>query len=439
MRERYTAFWFRRDLRLDDNAGLFQALTAGRPVIPVFIFDTEILGSLPQQDARVEFIHDTLSELQTQLAAFGSTLVVKHGSPTQIWPQLLLDHPIEAVYTNHDYEPYARLRDGEMAAMLQTQGVSFHTFQDQVIFEKTSILTQQGKAYTVFSPYARNWKAKLSADLLRANPTEAHFGSFWKSSPLALPSLESMGFARTGIFFPPRIPDKEIIKVYDQQRDFPGIEGTSRIGLHLRFGTMSIRKLVRVAQALNEIYLNELIWREFYMQILWNFPHVAGSAFRPEYEAVKWREDEAAFAAWCAGRTGYPLVDAGMRQLNETGFMHNRVRMVTASFLSKHLLLDWRKGEAYFAEKLLDFELSSNNGGWQWAAGSGTDAAPYFRIFNPESQMKKFDPQAKYVRRWVPEYGTPAYAKPIVEHKMARDRCLEAYQVALKGVTGSKA
>ncbi|MDP5172572.1 MAG: DNA photolyase family protein [Bacteroidia bacterium] len=433
MNQEYTAFWFRRDLRLDDNAGLFHALTAGKPVIPVFIFDQHILDDLPSRDARVEFIRHALEELQAQLTKIGSTLVVKYGKPENIWAELVGQYSIQGVYTNHDYEPYARERDEHLAEMLREKGVAFHTFQDQVIFEKDSILTQQGKPYTVFTPFSRTWKSTLTPEMLAPFETEKHFSEFWKSEAQQIPSLASMGFSVSGLSFPPRIPDKEIIKVYDEQRNFPAVEGTTRTGIHLRFGTLSIRKLVRVAKALNETYLNELIWREFYMQILWNFPHVVNNAFRPEYDAIEWRESEEDFRAWCEGRTGYPLVDAGMRQLNETGFMHNRVRMVTASFLTKHLLIDWRKGEAYFAQKLLDFELASNNGGWQWAAGSGTDAAPYFRIFNPESQLKKFDAQGKYVRRWVPEFGTPAYAREIVEHKFARDRCLEVYKAGLAG------
>lgn len=426
-----SAFWFRRDLRLDDNVGLFHALTSGHPVLPVFIFDKHILDELPAQDGRVEFIRDALETIQKELSEMGSTLVVKYGHPEQIWPELIEEFGITSVYTNHDYEPYATKRDQEIGKLLASRGAGFHTFRDQVIFEKTEILTQAGKPYTVFTPFSRNWRATLTPDRLADVGTEAHFAQFWKHAPIDIPSLASMGFEPSGLSFPPRIPDKEIIKVYDEKRNFPAEEGTTRVGVHLRFGTMSIRKLTRVAQRLNDTYLNELIWREFYMQILWNFPHVVTQPFRSQYEAVKWVNNEADFEAWKAGKTGYPMVDAGMRQLNETGYMHNRVRMVVASFLTKHLLIDWRWGEGYFAEKLLDFELSSNNGGWQWASGSGTDAAPYFRIFNPESQFKKFDPQEKYVREWVPEYNTSAYPEPIVDHKFARQRCLDAYKLAL--------
>lgn len=426
-----SAFWFRRDLRLDDNVGLFKALISGNSVIPVFIFDKHILEELPSKDGRVEFIRESLETIQTQLAEIGSTLVVKYGLPEAIWPELVEEYEITSVFTNHDYEPYATKRDLEIKEILASNGTDFQTFRDQVIFEKKEILTQAGKPYTVFTPFSRNWRATLTPDRLADVGTEAHFSQFWKHAPINIPTLDSMGFEPSGLSFPPRIPDKEIIKVYDEKRNFPAEEGTTRVGIHLRFGTLSIRKLARVAQRLNDTYLNELIWREFYMQILWNFPHVVTQPFRAQYEAVKWINNEADFEAWKAGKTGYPMVDAGMRQLNETGYMHNRVRMVVASFLTKHLLIDWRWGEGYFAEKLLDFELSSNNGGWQWASGSGTDAAPYFRIFNPESQFKKFDSSQKYVKEWVPEYGTSAYPEPIVDHKFARQRCLDAYKLAL--------
>lgn len=426
-----SAFWFRRDLRLDDNVGLFHALTSGNPVIPVFIFDKHILDELPTNDGRVEFIHNTLQGMQEELAALGSTLVVRYGHPETIWPDLIAEYKLSAVFTNHDYEPYATTRDDKMREICAAQGAVFHTYKDQVIFEKEEILSKSDKPYTVFTPYSRTWRASLTPAHLADVGTEQHFGQFWQHSPVEMPALASMGFEPSGLEFPPRIPDKEIIKVYDEKRNFPAQNGTTRIGVHLRFGTMSIRKLARVAQRLNDTYLNELIWREFYMQILWNFPHVVTRPFRPQYEAIKWVNNEADFEAWKKGETGYPMVDAGMRELNQTGYMHNRVRMVVASFLTKHLLIDWRWGEAYFAEKLLDFELSSNNGGWQWASGTGTDAAPYFRIFNPESQFKKFDPQGKYVRKWVPEYGTPAYPDPVVDHKFARQRCLDTYKLAL--------
>lgn len=425
------AFWLRRDLRLEDNRGLYEALIQGKPVIPVFIFDRQILDELPKDDARVTFIYQRIEALQNQLKALGSTLVVKYGDPQPVWEKLINEWKIEAVFTNHDYEPYAKDRDSRIEDFLKTRGVSFHTFKDQVIFEKEEILSQSNSPYTVFTPYSKTWKATLNEQGLKIYDTEKYFSNFFRQSSLSLPSLEEMGFSPSKLPFPDADPDRTIIEHYDEKRDFPAIEGTTRIGIHLRFGTISIRRLVNIARKLNETYLNELIWREFYMQILWNFPHVVDGPFRSQYAVIAWRNDETEFEKWKQGKTGYPLVDAGMRQLNQTGYMHNRVRMVVASFLSKHLLINWQWGEAYFAEKLLDFELASNNGGWQWAAGCGTDAAPYFRIFNPESQMKKFDPKGKYVRKWVPEFGTPTYPRPIVEHKFARERCLEVYKVAL--------
>ncbi len=427
----HNAFWFRRDLRLDDNAGLYHALTSDFPVVPVFIFDQHILDELPEKDARVEFIHQTLEGIQNQLGSLGSTLIVRYGKPEEIWPELIAQFDLKAVYTNHDYEPYASQRDEKIREMLAEKGVHFETHRDQVLFEKQEILTNGGKPYSVFTPYSKKWKSELSGGKLKSYDNESNFGRFFQHEVREIPTLKSMGFAATDISFPSADPDEEIIRHYGEKRDFPGIRGTSRMGVHLRFGTISIRKLARIANQLSETYLNELIWREFYMQILWNFPHVVDGPFRNEYAAIKWRNDEKEFEKWKQGQTGYPIVDAAMREIAETGYMHNRARMVVASFLTKHLLINWQWGETYFAEKLLDYELASNNGGWQWAAGCGTDAAPYFRIFNPESQMKKFDPELKYVRKWVPEYGTPAYPRPIVQHKMARERCLEAYKVAL--------
>ena len=437
MADAYAAFWFRRDLRLHDNAGLYHALTSGLPVIPVFIFDRDILDELPEKDARVAFIRQYIQHMQEQLTEQGSTMVVRYGHPKEIWPELLEEFPIQEVYTNTDYEPYAKARDGMIGEMLAERGVKFADYRDHVLFEKDEILTKQGKPYSVFTPYSRNWRETLTGGKLASYDTEGNFGQFWQHEALPVPTLEQMGFAPTDIPFPSRTPDEEIIKHYEEKRNFPAAEATSRLGVHLRFGTISIRDLAKTAKQLSDAYLNELIWREFYMQILWNFPHVATGPFREEYSAIQWRNDEAEFEKWKAGQTGYPIVDAAMREIAALGYMHNRSRMIVASFLTKHLLINWQWGEQYFAEKLLDFELSSNNGGWQWAAGCGTDAAPYFRIFNPESQMKKFDPELKYVRKWVPEYGTPGYPRPMVDHKMARQRCLDAYKLALKGEKSS--
>jgi deoxyribodipyrimidine photo-lyase len=441
-------FWFRRDLRLEDNAGLYHALKSVQPVLPLFIFDRNILDDLEdEQDARVSFLHQAIQELSHELEGQGSSILVRYGKPLEVWQSLLQEYDIQAVYANRDYEPYALERDGQTASLLGEHGISLHTFKDHVIFEQGEVLKQDGAPYTVFTPYSRRWREKLSSRLeaipneqgqeeqlsyyLKPYPTPHYFSHFCRISPLPIPSLESMGFEQSIIEIPPRSVSRGLIRNYDKTRDFPAIEGTSRLGIHFRFGTISIREKARGAQQLNETFLNELIWRDFYAMILAHFPHVATQAFRPQYDCIAWRNDEQEFQLWCQGRTGYPIVDAGMRQLNQTGYMHNRVRMIVASFLTKHLLIDWRWGEAYFAQKLLDFDLASNNGGWQWAAGSGTDAAPYFRIFNPASQQAKFDQDYRYVRQWVPEYGTPRYPQPMVDHKMARERCLKVYKEGL--------
>jgi deoxyribodipyrimidine photo-lyase len=423
-----TVFWFRRDLRLQDNAGLYHALKENNSVVPVFIFDTTILDKLEDQaDRRVEFIHQSLTLMQQQLTEVGSTLLVFHGDPVAIFKSL---HP-KAVYTNHDYEPYALRRDEQVRDILVKKGASFNTYKDQVIFEKEEVLKDDGKPYTVFTPYSRKWKAKLDAFYLKSYPTENYFSSFKKIKPIPLPSLPQLGFEVTGKQFPERVIKQAVVEHYDKQRNFPAIAGTTKLSVHLRFGTVSIRKLAQVANKKNETWLNELIWRDFYHMILWHFPHVETQAFKPAYDTIEWRNNEEEFNAWCAGKTGYPIVDAGMRELNETGFMHNRVRMIVASFLTKHLLIDWRWGEAYFAKKLLDFDLAANNGGWQWAAGSGCDAAPYFRVFNPALQTEKFDSELIYIKKWVPELGTDKYPKPLVDHSFARERVLSAYKEAL--------
>jgi deoxyribodipyrimidine photo-lyase len=441
-------FWFRRDLRLQDNAGLYHALRSNFPVLPLFIFDTTILDELEDPaDARVSFLYQCVQDLQAQLQALGSTLLVRYGTPTEVWAQLLQEFVVASAYTNHDYEPSAIQRDQQIEHLLQQQGIPFLSFKDQVIFEKREVAKADGNPYTVFTPYSRTWKNLLGSRMdkvkenglesplsfyLKPYPTEKYFDHLFQLAPQPIPALEAMGFQPSSIPIPANTVSRGLIKQYDKTRDYPYLLGTSRLGIHFRFGTISIREKARRAQELNETFLNELIWRDFYAQILANFPHVAKRSFRPEYDRIEWRNDEKEFERWCTGTTGYPIVDAGIRELNATGYMHNRVRMITASFLTKHLLIDWRWGEAYFAKKLLDFDLASNNGGWQWAAGSGTDAAPYFRVFSPAAQQEKFDPEYKYVRQWVPEYGTTAYPKPIVEHKMARERCLEVYKVALQ-------
>lgn len=432
--EKVNLFWFRRDLRLHDNAGLYQALQSGLPVIPIFIFDPKILDRLEEKnDRRVAFIHAALEEMQQQLAVVGSSLEVYHGTPAEVWDGLAEKYPISHVFTNHDYEPYAQERDDMVKQLLEAKGAQFQTFKDQVIFEQSEVVKDDGKPYTVFTPYSRKWKSALAVQPINNHPSELHLQHFFKQSPQPIPELASMGFQPNETPFPAKVVEEELLQHYQDRRNFPGIAGTSKLGVHLRFGTISIRQLAKQALAVSETFLNELIWRDFYHMILWHFPRVGRSkAFKPEYDGIEWRQDNGEFAAWCEGRTGYPIVDAGMRELNATGFMHNRVRMITASFLTKHLLLDWRLGEAYFAQKLLDFDLAANNGGWQWAAGSGCDAAPYFRIFNPRLQTEKFDKQLQYIRHWIPELDSFGYPKPIVDHEFARKRCLDVYGKALK-------
>jgi deoxyribodipyrimidine photo-lyase len=426
-------FWFRRDLRLEDNRALFHALQSDLPLLPIFIFDKDILNKLDNKaDARVQFIHDSLMEMQTKLNALGSSLQVLHSTPLEAFTALLKEYHIANVYCNTDYEPYARERDETVQKLLEKNNTSFISHKDHVIFEKEDITKDDGKPYTVFTPYSRKWKAALKEDDLRLLETEQYFNSFLPSTIKEIPSLQQMGFEKTTQVFPSKSVEAELVKKYAVQRDIPSIPGTSHLGLHLRFGTIGVRRLAKYSRNLSETFLNELIWRDFYHMILWHYPHVGkGKAFKPAYDFIQWRDDEAAYKNWCNGQTGYPIVDAGMRELNATGFMHNRVRMIVASFLCKHLLIDWRLGEAYFAQKLLDFDFAANNGGWQWAAGSGCDAAPYFRIFNPYLQTKKFDPELKYIQQWVPEFEAFTYPKPIVEHTFARDRCLQVYKEGL--------
>jgi len=434
MKQPISLFWFRRDLRIEDNAGLYHALKGEHPVLPIFIFDTEILGKLEDKaDARVTFIYETIESLKKEFERHGSSLLVLHDDPKSAWKKLLNDYNIKAVYTNHDYEPSAKKRDEVIAKLLPKEGIELQTFKDQVIFEKDEVTKDDGKPYTVYTPYMKKWYQKLKPFYLKSYPTTKYLKNLAKIEPLNMPTIKSLGFEKSGQKFPKK-EYKDVIPDYAQTRDFPAIKGTSHIGLHLRFGTVSIRKLATDANhAHNKTWLNELIWREFYMMVLDYFPHTAEHAFKPEYDRIKWLNDEKQFKAWCQGNTGFPLVDAGMRELNTTGYMHNRVRMVVASFLTKDLLIDWRWGEQYFANKLLDYEMASNVGGWQWAAGSGTDAAPYFRIFNPESQLKKFDPKMEYIKKWVPEYADfSKYPKPIVDHALARDRCLKVFKAALQ-------
>lgn len=420
--EKINIFWFRRDLRLDDNTGLAAALDSGLPVLPVFIFDQNITDDLKHDDQRITFIHGSLQKLNNELAEKGSSILVKTGSPHNALEEIVSLFNIGTVFFNKDYEPYAIKRDEEITGFLKKKGIETRSFKDQVIFEEKEVMKPDGSPYTVFTPYKNAWLVKYKYLALKMMQPS---GNYFTSS-YSFPSLEDIGFKASSIKIRPY--DLSVIRDYDKYRDFPAEEKTTLLGPHLRFGTVSLRKIVKKAAEENHVFLSELIWREFFMQILFNYPHVVTGNFRSKYDGITWRNNEAEFSRWSNGETGYPIVDAGMRQMNETGFMHNRVRMITAGFLCKHLLTAWWFGEAHFAEKLNDYELSSNNGNWQWAAGTGCDAAPYFRIFNPAAQQKKFDPENEYVRRWVPEFDKSTYPQPIVEHNFARERAIEAYR-----------
>lgn len=425
--------WLRRDLRLEDNAAAYHALRSSNPVLVVFIFDRSILDLLGNKaDTRLYFIHRELERIKKQLEKFHSSLMTFYGTPSEVWKNIIEQHDIEEVFANRDYEPYARQRDQQIYEFLQSKQIKFHGYKDQVIFEKDEIVKDDGKPYTIYTPYSRKWKSKLNSFYLKSYLSEKHLGNLMQNVSGHLHSLESLGFRKPDFEdYPSDQFDLKVISKYDLTRDFPAIAGTTRLSLHLRFGTISIRKLATQALQSNEKYLNELIWRDFYQMILYHFPHTVDHSFKPAYDRIQWDNNESLFSKWCEGKTGYPIVDAGMRELNATGFMHNRVRMIVASFLTKNLLIDWRWGERYFAEKLLDFDLASNVGGWQWAAGCGCDAAPYFRIFNPESQAEKFDPEKIYQRRWLPEFGTNVYPNPIVDIKSSRERCLRVFKQAL--------
>ena len=425
-------FWFRRDLRLDDNVGLYHAMKNETKLVPVFIFDSDILDRLPKEDPRVCFLHEQIEELNQQLAETNKKIHVYHGKPIDIFRKILSANAVHAVYTNRDYEPYATQRDAEIKALLSEKDIALSTYKDHVIFERDEVVKSDGTPYRVYTPYSRVWLDKFD----RQEHLKSHrIDDFEKLTTLAdhnNPTLTDIGFTTSKITAPQYDTSAEIIDQYEARRNTPAVAGTSKVGVHLRFGTLSIRKAVAKAlESSNQTFLKELIWREFFMQILWHFPHTENKSFKPQYDRIEWRNNPEEFKRWCDGETGYPFVDAGMRELNETGFMHNRVRMLVGSFLCKHLLIDWRLGEAYFAEKLLDYEMASNVGNWQWVAGCGVDAAPYFRIFNPTEQIKKFDKDHAYIKKWVPDYQTSSYPKQIVDHKMARERCLETYKSAL--------
>jgi deoxyribodipyrimidine photo-lyase len=431
MKTKLNLFWFRRDLRLIDNHGLYKALQSGLPVLPIFIFDTNILEKLEnKEDKRVDFIFQALEKLNEYLEKQGKSIQIFYGKPLEIYENLSQQYEIGNVFCNEDYEPYAIKRDQEIKDFLASKNINFYQFKDQVIFQKDEIVKADGKPYTVYTPYSRQWLLKFNDQNLEFFSSEKKLENLLNIEKQNI-TLENIGFKKTNYLFETPKINLEILEKYQETRDFPTHE-TSQMSTHLRFGTFSIRKLVKIANELKDkTYLKELIWREFFMQILWHFPKVIHHSFKEKYDKISWENNEELFQKWCEGTTGYPIVDAGMRELNETGLMHNRVRMVCASFLTKHLITDWRIGEAYFAEKLMDYDLSANNGNWQWSAGSGCDAAPYFRVFNPEEQQKKFDPKFIYIKKWVKEFGTSAYPKPIIEHKFARERALKRYKEGL--------
>ncbi|MEZ4797667.1 MAG: deoxyribodipyrimidine photo-lyase [Flavobacteriaceae bacterium] len=433
MKETLNIFWFRRDLRLHDNVGLYHALQSEHPVLPIFLFDKEILDSLPKDDARVIFIHKTLSEINDVLKnSYRSCLALFYDNPITVFENIVDNYHIKSVFTNHDYEPYAIKRDKNIKSFLETKNIEFKTYKDQVIFETIEIVKDDGTPYKVYTPYSKKWIETLQKNPIKNFNSEEYLSNLFKSTNHPFLSLDAIGFRASKQMIETYNATESLINHYEATRNFPAKEGTSKIGPHLRFGTVSIRKIVQKSlNSNNKTFLKELIWREFFMQILWHFPHTVTNSFKPQYDAIQWRNNKDEFRAWSEGKTGYPLVDAGMRELNTTGFMHNRVRMLVGSFLCKHLLIDWRLGEAYFAEKLHDYEMASNVGNWQWVAGCGVDAAPYFRIFNPTTQIEKFDKDHAYIKKWVPEYQELTYPQPIVEHKFARERCLKVYKEAI--------
>ena len=433
MKETINIFWFRRDLRLEDNVGLYHALNSKNSVLPIFIFDKDILRSLPKNDARITFIHKTLSDINDTLKEnFGSSIATFHNKPLDIFKQLVTNYHIDSVFTNHDYEPYAIKRDKDVKEFLNTKDIGFKSYKDQVIFETNEVVKDDGTPYKVYTPYSKKWIGTLNNKPIKSYNSKDILSNLVSYSNLPFLTLNEIGFKKSNQVIEPYDTSNSIINNYEATRNFPAKESTSKLGPHLRFGTVSVRKMVKKALINdNNTFLKELIWREFFMHILWHFPHTITKSFKPQYDAIQWRNNDNEFKAWCEGKTGYPLVDAGMRELNQTGFMHNRVRMLVGSFLCKHLLIDWRLGEAYFAEKLHDYEIASNVGNWQWVAGCGVDAAPYFRIFNPTTQIQKFDKNHTYIKKWVPEYHDLTYPQPIVEHKFARERCLKTYKRAL--------
>ncbi|MDA8951244.1 DNA photolyase family protein [Flavobacteriaceae bacterium] len=430
--DKISIFWFRRDLRLHDNKALFHALQSEEKILPIFIFDIDILEKIPKDDARISFIYSELKAMNKHLEAHETEIKMFYGNPKEVFKSLMKNYTIVKVFTNHDYEPYAIKRDLEIKEVVSTSKIDFQTYKDQVIFEKNEITKKDGKPYVVYTPYSKKWLEKYETNKPENYPSEDLLDRLYKKTKSETLTLSDIGFIETSIPIKNYIFNSRIINEYEETRNFPALDNTSKLGPHLRFGTVSVRQMVSRADAYeNKIFLKELIWREFFMQILWHFPETHKNSFKSKYDRIIWRNNEKEFKKWCEGNTGYPMVDAGMRQLNKTGFMHNRVRMLVGSFLCKHLLIDWRWGEAYFAEKLHDYEMSSNVGNWQWVAGTGVDASPYFRIFNPTSQIQKFDKELKYIKKWVPDFQEITYPSPMVEHKFARERCLKTYKDAL--------
>ena len=430
--DKISIFWFRRDLRLHDNKALFHALQSEEKILPIFIFDIDILKKIPKDDARISFIYSELKAMNTHLESFGTEIRMFHGNPKEVFRSLMKNYTIVKVFTNHDYEPYAIKRDLDIKKLVSSNQIDFQTYKDQVIFERNEITKKDGKPYVVYTPYSRKWLEKYETDKPENYPSEDLLDRLYKKTKSETLTLSDIGFIKTNIPIKNYIFNSRIINEYEETRNFPALDNTSKLGPHLRFGTVSVRQMVSRADAHeNKIFLKELIWREFFMQILWHFPETHKNSFKSKYDRIIWRNNKKEFQKWCEGNTGYPMVDAGMRQLNKTGFMHNRVRMLVGSFLCKHLLIDWRWGEAYFAEKLHDYEMSSNVGNWQWVAGTGVDASPYFRIFNPTSQIQKFDKELKYIQKWVPDFQEITYPSPMVDHKFARERCLKTYKDAL--------
>jgi len=423
-----TIHWFRRDLRIKDNTALFHALSQNNNVQCIFIFDENIINELPKNDHRISFIYDTLVNINYELNKYGTSIKIFKGDPIDVFKKIILDNEINSIYFNKDYEPYTINRDNSIEKLLSKQNIKVKSYKDHVIFEEKEITKDDNKPYTIYTPYSKKWLKKIHETKITEYNIIPFLNNFKKNKNLNIKSREELDFIKSDTLVYDFNSTDEIILSYEKTRNYPFIEGTSKVGPYLRFGLISIRTLVLKSINKDITYLKELIWRDFFSQILFNFPNVINSSFKNKYDNIKWENNEHFLNKWKNGETGYPIVDAGMRELNNTGFMHNRVRMITASFLCKHLLIDWRFGEAYFAEKLFDYELSSNNGNWQWAAGCGCDAAPYFRVFNPYTQQEKFDKGFNYIKKWVPEYNSNKYAKPLVNHKEARIKAIEHYK-----------